>query len=140
MFLAYLAGTASSRAVASLALTHGRRRVLLGSTAAMLAGLGVMLAAPLWLLLAGLVLLTAGFFGAHAIASGWTGAAAVSGRAQAASLYNLAYYAGSSLLGWATGLVFEAAGWAALTGVLAGLLLLAAATAAVALPGRTSTA
>ncbi|MCE3294128.1 MAG: transporter, partial [Arthrobacter sp.] len=36
------------------------------------------------------------------------------GRAQAASLYNLAYYLGSSVIGWAGGIVFQSLGWTAL--------------------------
>ena len=65
----------------------------------MTAGLALTLAAPVPMILLGLVLFTAGFFGAHSIASGWTGALATTGRAQAASLYNLSYYAGSSVIG-----------------------------------------
>ena len=58
--------------------------------------------------LAGLVIATAGFFGAHAIASGWTGRMAPAGKAQASSLYNLFYYGGSSVVGWFGGLAFDA--------------------------------
>lgn len=141
LFLAYLAGTFSSRAVATIAARTGRRTVLLGSTGVMLAGLALTLAAPLPLILAGLVVFTAGFFGAHSIASGWTGAMATTGRAQAASLYNLSYYAGSSVVGWAAGFVFQDFGWSALAATLGLLGLLAALAAAVVLPaGRTPAA
>lgn len=132
LFLAYLAGTVSSRAVAGLAARFGRRNMLLASTGVMVGGLAVTLAGPLPIILAGLVLFTAGFFGAHSIASGWTGALATTGRAQASSLYNLSYYAGSSVVGWAAGFVFQAVGWSALAAALAFLALLAA-TATVAL-------
>ncbi|MCQ9165834.1 MULTISPECIES: MFS transporter [unclassified Arthrobacter] len=134
LFLAYLAGTVSSRTVAGLAVRFGRRTLLLASTALMAVGLAVTLAPALPVILVGLVLFTAGFFGAHSIASGWTGAMATSGRAQASSLYNLSYYAGSSVVGWAAGLVFQAVGWTALAAALAGLALLAAAAAATLLP------
>jgi len=136
LFLAYLAGTASSRMVAGLAARFGRRTVLLGSIAAMVAGLAVTLASPLPAVLAGLVLFTAGFFGAHAIASGWTGAMAASGRAQASSLYNLSYYAGSSVVGWSAGFLFQGFGWPALAGALVVLAVIAAVVAAALLPGR----
>lgn len=69
----------------------------------MLAGLLLTLTGPLWLVLTGLVVLTAGFFGAHSVASGWAGARAVTARGQSTGLYNLAYYGGSSVLGWAGG-------------------------------------
>ena len=140
IFLAYLAGTFSSRRAAALAVGGGRRRVLLGSIILMTAGLALTLAAPLVLVLGGLVLFTAGFFAAHSIASGWTASMTGrngSGRAQAASLYNLSYYAGSSVLGWAAGLVFQAAGWPALVAVLAALAGAAAAIALILLPAGT---
>ncbi|MGO2540964.1 MAG: MFS transporter [Specibacter sp.] len=138
LFLAYLAGTVSSRSVAGLAGRWGRRTVLLGSTAVMVAGLALTLAGPVAVILAGLVLFTAGFFGAHSIASGWTGALASTGRAQASSLYNLSYYAGSSVVGWSSGLVFQQFGWTAMAGVLAVLAACAAVAAAALLPGATS--
>ncbi|WP_258067144.1 MFS transporter [Arthrobacter sp. GMC3] len=134
IFLAYLAGTVSSRAVASVAARFGRRTVLLASIAVMVCGLAITLAAALPAILLGLVLFTAGFFGAHSIASGWTGSMAAAGRAQAASLYNLSYYAGSSVVGWSAGLVFQTLGWPALVATLAVLAAIAAALAAAMLP------
>jgi predicted MFS family arabinose efflux permease len=136
IFLAYLAGTASARIGAGLSARRGRRTVLLASTALMLAGLGIMAVDMLGVLLAGLVLFTAGFFGAHSIASGWTGSLAVTGRAQAASLYNLSYYTGSSALGWISGTVFAQGGWPVLTIMLAALVVMAAAAAVIILPGH----
>jgi predicted MFS family arabinose efflux permease len=73
----------------------------------------VLLTVPdsLLLVLVGLVLVTAGFFAAHAVASGWVSRHAVSARAQAAGIYMFAYYFGSSVGGWVGGLVFERGGW-----------------------------
>ena len=82
----------------------------------------------------GLLLFTGGFFAAHSIGSGWTGLIATTGRAQAASLYNLAYYLGSSVLGWAGGLVFQRFGWTALALTVIGLAGATAAITAVAHP------
>jgi predicted MFS family arabinose efflux permease len=81
-----------------------------------------------------LLLFTGGFFAAHSIGSGWTGLIATTGRAQAASLYNLAYYLGSSVLGWAGGLVFQRFGWTALALTVIGLAGATAAITAVAHP------
>ncbi|WP_077489955.1 MFS transporter [Sinomonas mesophila] len=132
VFLAYLSGTFSSGLAGRAAARFGRRPVVVASTLAMAAGAIVMAAEPLAVVLAGLVVFTAGFFAAHGIASGWTGALATTGGAQAASLYNLFYYAGSSLLGWAGGVVFHGLGWAGLAGcVAAAALTTAAASAAV---------
>jgi len=118
---------------------YGRRSVLLAGLALALAGLALTLTQSLVLILAGLVVFTGGFFAAHSIGSGWTGAIARTGRAQAASLYNLAYYLGSSLLGWAGGLVFQAWGWNALAGAVMVLACLTAATVAVVHPGTEHT-
>jgi YNFM family putative membrane transporter len=112
LFLAYLAGTVSSPWAGALASRVGRFPVLLASIGVMVAGALLLLVPMVAIVLVGLVLFTAGFFGAHAVASGWTPVAAGSGsRAQASSLYYFAYYAGSSLFGWMLGLVFGAASW-----------------------------
>jgi MFS transporter, YNFM family, putative membrane transport protein len=102
--------------------------VLLAGIAVMAAGLALTLTQVLVLILAGLIIFTGGFFAAHSIGAGWTGAIAPSGRAQAASLYNLAYYLGSSILGWAGGLVFQSLGWPALA---AAVIVLGCATAVI---------
>lgn len=114
IFLAYLAGTVTSRWAGGLTERFGRRAVLLAGIALMTAGLALTLTGMLVLILVGLLIFTGGFFAAHSIGAGWTGAIAVSGRAQAASLYNLAYYLGSSVIGWAGGIVFQSLGWTAL--------------------------
>jgi MFS transporter, YNFM family, putative membrane transport protein len=129
VFLAYLAGTwASSRAGAE-ATRFGRKRVLLVSIATMIVGVTITLSDNVFVVLAGLVIGTAGFFGAHAIASGWTGREATVGKAQASSLYNLFYYGGSSVIGWFGGVVFDAAGWTAVTLTIVVLAGVAAAMA-----------
>lgn len=112
LFLAYLAGTLSSPRAGALAVRYGRLPVLAVSTVVMGVGGALMVVPSAVVVLAGLLLFTAGFFGAHAVASGWTPVAAdPDARAQASSLYYLGYYAGSSVFGWALGVVFAAAGW-----------------------------
>ena len=130
IFLAYLSGTISSRWAAGLTTRFGRRNVLVAGIAIMSAGLAMTLVENLVATLAGLVIFTGGFFAAHSVGSGWTGAIATTGRAQAASLYNLSYYLGSSVIGWAGGLAFQAFGWPALA---LSVIALSCTTAAVAL-------
>ncbi len=130
IFLAYLSGTVSSRWAAGLTTRFGRRNVLVAGIAVMSAGLALTLVENLAATLAGLVIFTGGFFAAHSVGSGWTGAIATTGRAQAASLYNLSYYLGSSLIGWAGGLAFQAFGWPALA---LSVIVLSCTTAAVTL-------
>jgi MFS transporter, YNFM family, putative membrane transport protein len=134
VFLAYLAGTWSSSRAGAESTRFGRKPVLLASIAAMIAGVAVTTSNNIVLVLAGLLLATAGFFGAHAIASGWTGTLATEGKAQASSLYNLCYYGGSSAVGWFGGVAFDRAGWNGVALTIGVLAVAAAALAAVALP------
>ena len=129
IFLAYLAGTGASTLAGAMATRFGRKAVLLTSIAIMITGVSITLCGNLFLVLIGLVVGTVGFFGAHAIATGWAGRAATVGKAQASSLYNLFYYAGSSIVGWFGGIALAHAGW---TGVALTVLVLAGMAAAAA--------
>lgn len=133
VFLAYLAGTWSAARTGRLVVRHGRRQVLIVSSGVMALGVVATLSARLPLVLAGLVVLTAGFFGAHAVASGWTPVAAPQARTQAAAVYNLAYYAGSSLFGWLGGVAFALAGWPGTVGMVLALVAVAVGLAAAVL-------
>lgn len=134
VFLAYLAGTWASSQAGAQVRRFGRRTVLLVSIGVMTIGVAMTLNDHLALVLGGLVVATVGFFGAHAVASGWTGIDAETGKAQASSLYNLAYYAGSSAVGWFGGIAFDALGWPAVAGTVLVLVVMAGAVAAVVLP------
>lgn len=125
LFLAYLAGTVSSRFAGGLSAKWGRRRVLFGGTLVMIIGVSLTMLPWLPVILLGLLVLTTGFFATHAMASGWAPALAKTGPAQAAALYNLFYYLGSSLIGWGAGVVFQSLGWNALAVLVIALALLA---------------
>lgn len=129
LLFSYLAGTFSARWAGGQVRHHGRLKVLCGAIAVMLSGATCMLAAWTTVFVAGLVLFTAGFFAAHAVAAGWVGQRASQGRAQAASLYNLFYYAGSSFFGWSCGWVYVSLGWAATVFTVMGMATLAAGLA-----------
>jgi len=100
----------------------------------MAVGAALTLATPLWLVLAGLVVATFCFFVAHAIAATWAGERVPAARSQASALYSLAYYAGSSVVGFLGAVVFDVAGWAGamVMGMLAAVT--AATIAAVGAP------
>ena len=125
VFLAYLSGTYSSVASGRLVAKFGRKNTLRGSVLVSLLGLLATLSENLVLIIAGLVVFTAGFFAAHAVASGWVPVLATGSRAQAASLYNLFYYVGSSLLGWLIGIPFMASGWPMVVFCVVGLQVIA---------------
>ncbi|WP_150251351.1 MFS transporter [Nocardiopsis deserti] len=111
LFLSYTAGMLGSAVAGGATARWGGYAVLTTATAAMAAGLGGMFATALPGLLAALLVMTFGFFCAHATASAWVGTRAVRGRAQAMAVYTLAYYLGSSLFGWLGGLVYDTVGW-----------------------------
>src|SRR5665811_2320018 len=136
LFVAYLAGTWSAAQAGVLAARFGRRPVLLIAIAGMVVGVLMTLSTVLVVVLIGLLVATAGFFAGHAVASGWTGAEAITGRTQASSLYNLFYYAGSSLFGWLGGVFFVNWGWAGTSGMIAFLALVAGVLAVLLLSGR----
>lgn len=126
IFVAYLGGTWSSAQAGILAARFGRWAVLLTALTLMTIGVLLTVSSFLAVTVSGVLLATAGFFAAHAVASGWTGVEATVGRAQASSLYNLSYYAGSSLFGWLGGVFFVTWGWTGTVGMVAGLTVIAA--------------
>lgn len=127
VFLGYLAGSWASTAAGRLGDRYGRRPVLWVATLAAVTGIWVSLPEMLVTVLAGLLLVTVGFFGAHSVASSWVGrrSAMLTGAvpAQASSLYLVAYYAGSSAGGAAGGIAFDHAGWLGLSCYVSALLL-----------------
>lgn len=119
----YVSGMAGSGWTGWLTARYGVQRVIAGMTLLMLAGLLATLGDALPLLLAGVGVATFGFFGAHAGASAWVGRRAREARGLASALYLCAYYAGSSLLGSVSGLVWHLDGWNAVVALLAALLV-----------------
>ena len=129
VFAAYLFGMVASPAAGAAADRRGRAPVLVGGVLLMGAGVLLTLAAPLAAVMAGIALLTFGFFMAHAVASGWVGGLARHAKGHASSLYLLAYYLGSSLLGSAGGWFWEHGRWPGMAGfalLLLGVALLLA--------------
>ncbi|MEU1277719.1 MFS transporter [Streptomyces sp. NPDC005805] len=112
VFLVYLVGTVSSAAAGRLVGRLGRRGALYLAVTTTAAGLLLSLADSLPSVLAGLVLITAGFFAGHAVASSSVSRTAKTGRAQASALYQSAYYLGSSAGGTLGAVAFHAGGWA----------------------------
>ncbi|MFF2845148.1 MFS transporter [Streptomyces sp. NPDC058001] len=112
IFLAYLVGTVSSAAAGRLVARLGRRGALYLAGGTTTAGLLVSLSSSLPLVLLGLLLITAGFFAGHAVASSSVSHTATRGRAQASALYQSAYYVGSSAGSTLGAVAFHSGGWA----------------------------
>ncbi|MFE1314205.1 MFS transporter [Streptomyces sp. NPDC058755] len=117
IFLVYLVGTVSASTAGRLVGRLGRRGALYLAGGTTAAGLLLSLADSLPLVLLGLVLITAGFFAGHAVASSAVSKTATRGRAQASALYQSAYYVGSSAGSTVGAMAFHSGGWAGTVGV-----------------------
>ncbi|MFE1767639.1 MFS transporter [Streptomyces angustmyceticus] len=111
IFVVYLVGTVSSAAAGKLVARTGRRGALYLAVGTTSTGLLLSLSDSVYTVLAGLILITAGFFAGHAVASSSVSRTAKTARAQASALYQCAYYVGSSLGGALGAAAFHAVGW-----------------------------
>ncbi|MFS4548765.1 MFS transporter [Comamonas resistens] len=111
IFYAYLFGMVASPVAGGLADRLGRGPVLVAGALLMAAGVVLTLFQPLAVIVVGIVLLTAGFFVAHSVASGWVGRLATQTKGHASSLYLWGYYMGSSVLGAGAGWFWSRWGW-----------------------------
>jgi len=139
IFTAYVFAIAASSLAGALADRLGRRHVLGGGLLMTLAGIALTLLPGLSAMIFGMIVITAGFFTAHTVASGWVGQLATSAKGHASSLYMLAYYLGASVSGSAGGWFWSSGGWsatAAFTGALLGAALLACLRVAAVVPPR----
>jgi YNFM family putative membrane transporter len=122
IFSVYVVGIVSSSWIGHLAGRLGRRKVLWTMFVLMLSGLSLTMLAAVWLIVAGIIVITFGFFGGHSIVSSWVGRRAGSAKVQAASMYLFVYYLGSSVAGASGGLFFAGYGWNGVASFVASLL------------------
>ncbi|MEU8970886.1 MFS transporter [Streptomyces monashensis] len=134
IFLVYLVGTVSASTAGRLVGRLGRRGALYLAGGTTTAGLLLSLAPSLPLVLLGLVLITAGFFAGHAVASSAVSKTATQGRAQASALYQSMYYIGSSVGSTVGATAFHADGWGGTVAV--GLLAVVGVVAITVLGSR----
>jgi MFS transporter, YNFM family, putative membrane transport protein len=129
-FCVYPLGSAGSAVAGRLAERLGRPVVVLAAGLFAMAGVAVSLASPLPVVILGIAMLTAGFFAAHGIASGWAASAGQGRQAasQASAFYLLAYYLGSSVFGVLGTNLWESGRWPAVAAMAVVLLLVAAVT------------
>jgi YNFM family putative membrane transporter len=111
IFVVYLVGIFASAWIGALAHRAGRARMLALMIGLMLAGIVLMTLPLVAAIVAGIAVLTFGFFGAHSVASTWVGLRAPHSKAQAAALYLFFYYVGSSLAGSMGGVFWDRWGW-----------------------------
>ncbi len=123
IFLVYLLGGPSSAWFGRLGSRYGRGRMMIAAMVLLLAGLAATATGNLVINIAAIAIFTSGFFGAHAIASGWVSRRAETARAAAASLYLFAYYAGSSIFGSLGGVFWSRFRWPGIMSAVAVLML-----------------
>jgi YNFM family putative membrane transporter len=129
IFLFYIVGSFVSTWYGRLAGRLGRRRVFWIPILVFLIGVGMTAASPLILIVAGIGVATAGYFGAHSVASSWVGRRGHAAPAQAAAFYSFFMYVGSSVLGSAGGVAWSDAKWPGVAAFTMVLLVLALAVA-----------
>ncbi|KQN32051.1 hypothetical protein ASF00_04725 [Sphingomonas sp. Leaf34] len=134
VFLLYVLGSVSSAKFGTLAGRRGRRTIFWIPVVLLIIGVALTAMTPLAPVIAGIAVVTIGFFGAHSIASAWVGRRAQGARGQAAAFYLFFYYMGSSVLGSAGGFAWTHAGW---PGVTAFCLVLGVAALVIGLVLRT---
>ncbi|MBF6637473.1 MFS transporter [Rouxiella silvae] len=123
--IAYLMGTYSSPKAGALTAVYGRGPILIGALIMMLVGILVTAFTSVWLVFIGMAMVTAGFFAAHSVASGWIGKRARRAKGQASSLYLFCYYAGSSVAGTLGGVFWNKFSWTGITGYICVMLIIA---------------
>lgn len=124
VFLAYPLGVPAPLAAGRLAVRRGRGGTVLLGVVLLLAGTLLTSAPQLPAIVIGLGVLTFAFLGTHSLVSGWVSDRAQRvgvGVGQAAGLYLLAYYAGSSLFGALAAYQWQTGGWSRVIAVSAAL-------------------
>jgi YNFM family putative membrane transporter len=125
VFGLYVFGFFSSSLMGFLAHRFHRPMLLRVGLITMLLGVAATLMRPLAFVIAGIGLVTIGFFASHSVASSWVGLRARQGKAQASALYLFFYYMGASTAGTVGGFFWTAYAWNGVA-VFLGVLLIAA--------------
>lgn len=131
IFMMYTVGVAGSMVTGKLSDKRSPKMLLKSSILLMSSGLILMLFMELWTIIAGLGIMTFAFFSAHTMASRIVSLSAGEAKSSATCLYWLFYYVGSSITGWATGIILSSYGWSVFIIALCSLTVIAWAFSAV---------
>jgi MFS family permease len=111
IFVVYLGGVVMSPVTARLSTRFGRKAVMAAAGLVILAGLALTLAAPVWCIIGGLLLICSSIFVQQTLATGFVAAAAREGKSTAVGLYVTFYYIGGSCGGIAPAGIWHDYGW-----------------------------
>jgi predicted MFS family arabinose efflux permease len=111
IFVVYLGGVVMSPIAARLSNRFGRRPVMTVAASVILAGLVLTLAAPLWCIEAGLLLIASAIFIQQTLSTAYVGIAAREAKSTAVGLYVTFYYIGGAAGGLAPAGLWRAYGW-----------------------------
>ncbi len=124
IFVVYLGGVVMSPIAARLSNRFGRRPVMSVAGLVVCAGLLLTLAAPLWAIIAGLLLISSAIFIQQTLATAFVGAAAREGKSTAVGLYVTFYYIGGSCGGLAPAGIWRDHGWPGCVAIVVAMQLL----------------
>jgi predicted MFS family arabinose efflux permease len=99
IFLTYLLGSVSTPFVGRLVARFGRRNLMIGLTLIWMAGTGLTLAAPLPVIIVGLMICAACGMMCQAVSTGYVALTASAGRSSAVGLYAMSFYVGGTFGG-----------------------------------------
>ncbi|QBY43374.1 MFS transporter [Arsenophonus nasoniae] len=114
----FLAGTYSASKAGFLALKYNYADILFIAICLMFIGITITFFSPIAIIILGMVILTVGFFAAHAIVSSWIGKRSKRAKAQASSWYLFSYYGGSSIAGTLGGVFWSHWKWNGIIGFI----------------------
>jgi MFS transporter, YNFM family, putative membrane transport protein len=119
IFFVYLAGVVVTPLAGRAIDRFGHRATLAAAIVVSIAGVGLTLGGPLWMVAAGLAVCCTGVFSAQASASAFVGTAAEQNRGLAVGLYATFYYLGGSAGAAAPGPFYAWGGWPACAAFIA---------------------
>jgi predicted MFS family arabinose efflux permease len=122
LFFTYLAGTVVTPWTGRVVMRYGRRALMIGVISVWLAGLALLLAPPVPVIMLGLALCAGCGMLCQATSTGYVTASVSEGRSSAIGLYVSSFYVGGSVGGVAAGALWSTAGWWAVVALSAAMV------------------
>ena len=127
IFVTYLVGAGIAPSIGWLVGRFGRRGFMIASIFTWIAGMGLTLFGPLWVILLGLTIAAGAGLMCQAISTGYVTITAQAGRSSAVGLYVTSFYFGGSFGAALGGVAWTLGGWPACVALVAGVMSLMAA-------------